>query len=219
MIYIADGLSISLGNGMLRIEKVGTEGYNDDKIRWDVILERQANMKTSRVWAGHLPLSRGYTFIEMLIVVALLGAFALAIFPAINNALRTRTFDNSAKDILTTMQRAKLMAVRTKLNHRIRFVQTEGVWRYLIEQETTSGVWDRLAGFIEKSIPSDFATTISLPNRAVTFSSLGYVSDFTVNQNTVTLQSDRLKSGGQDDERIVSIYAGGSVLYAKARSS
>jgi Tfp pilus assembly protein FimT len=155
----------------------------------------------------------------MVIVVAILGALALAIYPAINNTLRTRTFENAAKNILTTMQRTKLMAARTKVSHRVRFYQSAGVWFYLIEEQTSPTTWARVPGLIQREISSDIATTVSLPNSAVTFSSLGYISDYTVNQNTVTLQSEKLKIGGQEDERIVSVYAGGSVLYSKDRSS
>jgi prepilin-type N-terminal cleavage/methylation domain-containing protein len=189
---------------------MGTERYNYDKIIRRDIMRKRPVPKTR---------ARGFTLIELLIVIALIGAFALAVFPAINNALRTRSFDNAAKDILVTLQQAKLMAVRTKLNHRLRFAQTGGVWRYLIEQESTSGVWARVSGFIERSIPSDLTATVSLPAQAVTFSALGYVLDFTVNQNSVILESERLRGAGQDDRRIVSVYAGGSVVYAKARST
>jgi prepilin-type N-terminal cleavage/methylation domain-containing protein len=160
----------------------------------------------------------GFTFIEMMIVVAIIGAMALAIFPAVNNALRTRTFDNAAKDILTTLQRAKLMAVRTKVSHRVRFLQRDNTWYYLIEQIDAAGAWSRVAGVIEKSVPAEFTTTINLPALAVTYSALGYVSDYTVNQNDVTIQSEKLRGGDQDDERVVSVYAGGSVQYARARS-
>ena len=175
-------------------------------------------MTRASVRPKRLSSSGGFTFIEIMIIVALMGVMSLAIYPAINNALRTRTFDNSAKDILTTMQRAKLMAVRTKISHRIRFLQRSNTWYYLIEEERADGTWNRVAGVIEKSIPPDFATTISLPAQAVTFSSLGYVSDYTANMNDVTLQSEKLRGGGQDDQRIVSVYAGGSVHYARARS-
>jgi len=176
-------------------------------------------MKTSQVWPRQSPRPRGFTFIEMVIVVAIMGALALAIYPAINNTLQTRTFENVAKNILTTLQRAKLMAVRTKVSHRVRFYQTASVWSYLIEEQTSPTTWVRVPGLFQREIPSNFTTTVSLPTNAVTYSSLGYISDFTVNRNTVTIQSEKLKIGGQDDERVVSVYAGGSVLYAKDRSS
>lgn len=156
--------------------------------------------------------------IEMLVVVAILGLMALAIYPAMNNAMRTRTFDNAAKDIMTIMQKAKLASVRTKLSHRVRFLQIDSVWYYTVEQETTSGTWNRVSGFVEKSIPPEFLMTINLPLKTVTYSSLGFVSDYVTGQNIITLQSLKLKGGGQEDLRTVSVYTGGSVQYAKAKS-
>lgn len=175
-------------------------------------------MRQLSVRPGRAPAARGFTFIEIMVVVSIIGLTALAIYPAINNALRTRTFDNTARDILTTMQHAKNMAVRTKISHRVRFLQREDVWFYVAEQEQADGTWARVEGYIEKSIPVEFASTITLPLQAVTFTALGYVSDFTVNQNTVTIQSARLTGAGQDDQRVVSVYAGGSVRYARDRS-
>ncbi|MBN2206348.1 MAG: prepilin-type N-terminal cleavage/methylation domain-containing protein [Candidatus Aminicenantes bacterium] len=175
-------------------------------------------MRQSSVRRGRSRSGRGFTFIEIMVVVSLIGLTALAIYPSINNIMRTRTFDNAAKDILTTMQQTKHLAVRAKISHRIRFLQRENIWRYVVEHETADGNWVRVPGQIEKTVPPEFAATVSLPAQSVTFSALGYVTDFTVNQNTVTLQSERLTGALQDDLRVVSVYAGGLVRYARDRS-
>ena len=78
---------------------------------------------------------RGYTFIEVIVVVGILGMILAAMYPGIMNTLETRGIENSARNILTTMQRAKFQAVRTKINHRVGFLDDGGVWYYFIERE------------------------------------------------------------------------------------
>ena len=80
---------------------------------------------------------QGFTFIEVLVVVGILGMILAALYPSILNTLETRGIENSARDILTTMQRAKFQAVKTKLNHRVGFVDNAGIWLYFIEREDT----------------------------------------------------------------------------------
>lgn len=164
----------------------------------------------------------GFTFIEMVVVVAIIGMLVLAFYPSINNSLETRNLENQAREILSTMQRAKFQAVKTKLNHRVRFFQEEGYWVYTIEREESTGGWSVIPGFIKKSIPSKFTVTVSLPQasgaegKSVLFSSLGFITNFDLNQNKVTLKSEKLWGYTQPDLREILVYAGGSIDYEKS---
>lgn len=162
---------------------------------------------------------KGFTLIEVVIVIAIIGIIALATYPSIQNTLQVRTLENSAKDILTTMQRAKFQAIKTKLDHRVRFDLRNNIWYFFIEQETGLSTWTKMAGFVDKSIPPQFNVTMSLQDQTVVFSSLGFVSNFVTAHNSIILQSDKLKGYNRDDERIINVYAGGSIQYVKARSS
>jgi len=147
-----------------------------------------------------------------------------ALYPSIMNTLETRGIENSARNILTTMQMAKFQAVKTKLNHRVGFFDDSGVWCYFIEREDTPGTWSTMPGFIRKEIPEKLIVSLNFPNitgvpsQGVVFSPLGFVTNFDTNQNSVTLQSDKLRRQGQPDLRVVAVFAGGSVHYIKTGS-
>lgn len=167
---------------------------------------------------------RGYTFIEILVVVGILGVILAALYPSIMNTLETRGIENSARDILTTLQMAKFQAVKTKINHRVGFLDDSGVWCYFIEREDTPGTWSTMPGFIRKEIPEklivslNFPSLTGVPSQGIVFSPLGFVTNFDTNQNSVTLQSDKLRRQGQPDLRTVAVFAGGSVHYIKTGS-
>ena len=167
---------------------------------------------------------KGYTFIEILVVVGVLGMILAAFYPSIMNTLETRGIENSARDILTTLQRAKFQAVKTKLNHRVGFLNDTGVWVYFIEREDAPGTWSTMPGFIRKEIPEklivslNFPDVAGVPSKGVVFSPLGIVLNFDTNLNDVTLQSDKLRKQGQPDLRVVAVFAGGSVHYIKTGS-
>ena len=167
---------------------------------------------------------RGYTFIEVLVVVGVLGMILAAFYPSILNTLETRGLENSARDILTTLQRAKFQAVKTKLNHRVGFLDDAGVWTYFIEREDAPGTWSTMPGVLRREIPEkltvslNFPDVAGVPSKGVVFSPLGTVLNFDSNLNSISLQSDKLRKQGQPDLRVVSVFAGGSVHYIKTGS-
>ena len=167
---------------------------------------------------------RGFTFIEVIVVVGILGMILAALYPNIRNTLETRGIENSARSILTTMQRAKFQAVKTKLNHRVGFLDDNGVWLYFIEREDTPGTWSTMPGFIRKEIPDklivslNFPDVTGVPDKGVIFSPLGFITNFDTNLNSISLQSDTLRRQGQPDLRVVAVFAGGSVHYIKTGS-
>jgi prepilin-type N-terminal cleavage/methylation domain-containing protein len=167
---------------------------------------------------------KGYTFIEVLVAVGVLSMILAAIYPSIMNTLETRALENTARDILTTMQRAKFQAVKTKINHRVGFLNQDGRWYYFIEREDTPGTWNPMPGFVRKEVPLkfiiivNFPDIVGIPDKGVEFSPLGFVTNFDANQNSISLQSQKLEGYGQPDLRIVSAFAGGSIHYTKTGS-
>jgi prepilin-type N-terminal cleavage/methylation domain-containing protein len=167
---------------------------------------------------------RGFTLIEILVVVGVLAVILAAFYPSILNTLETRGIENSARDILTTMQKAKFEAVKTKINHRVGFLDTGGIWQYFIEREDTPGNWNTLPGYVGKEIPDRLIVALNLPDvlgtpdKGVEFSPLGLIINFDTNLNNVSLQSDKLRRQGQPDLRVVAVFAGGSVHYIKTNS-
>jgi len=159
------------------------------------------------------PARKGFTLVEIMVAVAIIGFMALIFYPNIINTLETRKIEGSAREVLTTLQRAKFQAVRTKLNHRVRFEALGEGWFYVIEREDNPNDWNTIRGFIRKLIPFEFQVAVAFPNDTVEFSPLGLVSNYSSEQNSITLQSLKLESYGKPDQRVIKVLAGGSIQY------
>lgn len=158
----------------------------------------------------------GFTFIEILIVVAIIGILLLVSYPNIMNTRETRSLENKARELLTTLQQAKFQAVRLKLFHRVRFDNSSGMWVYFLEREVSAGNWVEVPGQVRKAIPGKFNVTVNLPVQIVEFSPVGSVSNYSATQHDVSLQSPSLSAQNQPSTRTISIYWGGSVQYIKS---
>jgi prepilin-type N-terminal cleavage/methylation domain-containing protein len=159
---------------------------------------------------------KGFTLVEILAAVAIIGIMALIFYPNILNTLETRKIEGSAREILTTLQRAKFQAVKTKLNHRVKFEALGEGWVYYIEKEDYPNEWNIMRGFIKKSIPREFQVDVDFPSEIVEFSPLGLVANFSSSQNSITLQSTKLATYGKPDQRVIKVMAGGSIQYIVA---
>ena len=153
---------------------------------------------------------RGFTLIEVLLVVAIVGVLLMIAYPNIRNSLEVRNLENEAREVLTTLQQTKFQAVKTKLNHRLTFDNSSGAWVYYIEREVQYNVWQEIPGTIRRSISSKYTVTVNLPNQQVIYSPLGMVLNYdtTLNPN-LSLQ-------GQPSRRTITTFAGGSVEYSKS---
>lgn len=170
---------------------------------------------------------KGFSLIEIIVVVAIIGILSLASYPSILNVLETRSLEGTARDLLTTLETARYTAVNEKVPCRVRFFQENNEWRYLVEiqvrnigESTIS--WTTARKFLKRSLPRRYNPQLQLPvDQSIVFSPLGMVAnyDFTSPQShRIILQSQKLKNYGKEDLRIVNVYAGGSIAYIKAKS-
>jgi len=172
---------------------------------------------------------KGFTFIEIIVVLGIIGIILAASYPSILNVLEVRALESAARELLTTLEAARYTAVNDKVNCRVRFFQENNQWRYMVEVEegeltgtNPTFTWKPVPKFIKKALPPKFNPQIDLPaaNREVVFSPLGIVANynFTTPQNfQIIPKSDKLRNLSQDNQRIITIYAGGSIGYKKAR--
>lgn len=164
---------------------------------------------------------KGFTLIELLVAIALVAMVSMIVAPEVLNTLEQRDLENSARDILSLLERAKNLSVRSKLNHRVHFDNPTGEWEMQLEMETSPGTWQAVPGYAIRTIPSKFNISINLPasDLSVVFSPLGFVENFDTNNNTIVMQSDKLRRLNRPDRSEVMFFAGGSVKYFMSSSS
>jgi len=166
----------------------------------------------------------GFTFIEIVIVIGIIGMISLLFYPDVRRSMEVRKLDNEARDILSTMQRAKFQAVKTKLNHRVGFLNDNNQWYFFIERKETPDNWATLPGFVRKPLSPEFNVVVDfpdsngIPDKAVVFSPLGFVLNYDNNHHSLSLQSVKLYKYGQPDLRVINVYAGGSIQYLESES-
>ncbi len=130
---------------------------------------------------------KGFTLVEIMISVAIIGLMAFIFYPNIINTLESRKIEGSARELLMTLQRAKFQSVKTKLNHRLKFEAVGAGWVYSIEKEDNPNEWNIMSGFLRKSIPSEFQVDVDFPDDTVEFSPLGLVANYSSTQRSITL--------------------------------
>jgi len=177
------------------------------------------------------PASRGYTLLEILVVLGIIGILMLVSYPSILNVMEVRNLENTTRQIQTALQQTKLRAVDTKINHRVRFFQPDGTyWAYQIERAQAdlnatppTITWVGVPGSPRKTISARFRVVISLPaagsDPVAEYSPVGAMANFAANQNSIVIQSLKLSQSNQMDERVLGLFLGGSIHYAKRRSS
>lgn len=168
--------------------------------------------------------ARGFTLIEILIVVGIIGMFLVVSYPSVLNTLAVRNLENTARRVQTFLQQTKLQAVSTKIVHRVRFTRVDNsYWVFDMERLQPDGTWIKALGAPRKSIPNGYNVRITLPlegsDHIAIFSPVGAMVNFAANQNAIIIQSPKLDRPDQMDERVISVFMGGSIQYAKRKSS
>ena len=161
----------------------------------------------------------GISFLEIMVVLAIMGILALTLSPAILNVLKNRNLEGSARGIIMELNRAKNLAIKNKVQVRVHFAQETGKpWTYGLERQAADGTWEAWPGSTLRTIPGDLQVAVNLPTpgQSVEFSPLGYVEGYVATQNSITLSSEALKTLNQPDVRNLLIFAGGSIQYLKS---
>ncbi len=157
----------------------------------------------------------GFTLLEMIVSVAIIGILSAAFVPSIINPSQVRLLDSAAREILTELQLAKWQAGAGKINHRVRFYSQSDRWWHVIEAETAPGTWTGKPGRPARSVPTAFALTLTLPSdSSVVFAPTGFVSGFDSTKNQILLASAKLASLGQPGRRRIFVFASGSLRMA-----
>jgi len=164
-----------------------------------------------------MKMRRGFTLIEMLISIAIIGILTVGSIPSILNSIEVRSLDNAARDIVSSLQQAKWQAVTGKLNHRVRFVVTSGVWTYQIETENPAGTWTAEPRTSIKRVPTKFTVGMNLPTGyTVVFTPIGFISGYSSTLNSITLSSSKLGGLSQPNCWTIRVFASGSFQLQKA---
>ena len=172
----------------------------------------------------HRPGARGFTLIEVLIVVGIMGIFMIVSYPSILNTMAVRNLENTTRRVQTFLQQTKLQAVSARIPHRVRFTRVDdSFWAYDMERLQVDGTWVKALGAPRKTIPNRIDVTLDIPplgaDFVVVFSAVGTVASFAVDQNSIILRNPNLDRPGQMDERVLSLFLGGSIQYSKRKSS
>jgi len=161
--------------------------------------------------------SRGFSLIELLAVIGILGIMMAFSLPSFTHTQAVRALDNEAGTILMALQTAKWQAASTRMNHRLQFVSSGGGWTYRVERETASGTWTILHGTASKEISSSFGVTITLPSSlTVVFQPTGLISNYESAKDSIALSSAKLQALGQPGRRTIRLFAGGSFHLVKS---
>jgi prepilin-type N-terminal cleavage/methylation domain-containing protein len=170
------------------------------------------------------PAAGGFTLIEILVVIGIMGIFMVVSYPSILNTMAARNLENTTRQIQTYLQQTKLQAVSTRIVHRVRFFRVDAsYWAYDMERLQANGTWIKAQSAPRKTIPNRINVTITFPavgaDHVAVFSPMGTFPQFAISQNSITLQNPNLDRPGQMDERVLSIFMGGSIHYSKRKSS
>ena len=155
--------------------------------------------KNSRKKSG----SSGFSVVEMLVVLGIIGIAVAASMPSVLNTSVTWSINNATSEIVSMLQYTKFQAVKTGVDHRLRFYQSSGEWIYVLEEIDGAGNWAQVHGVIPRTIDTAMDITVNLPDLSVEFSSIGVVTNFSSSQKTVTLHHETLEKYQKPDLRVI----------------
>jgi len=129
---------------------------------------------------GH---SSGFTLVEIMIVLLLLGIALAVAVPSMDSAISETTLDGAAREVVSAIQYAQSLAVREGIEHGVEFFPSEERFR-CFNNETDTTV---LNPFDKKDYDIDLSNqghlqgvdlaSVSFGNKEVIFSAIGELSE------------------------------------------
>ena len=98
-------------------------------------------------FAGRPPIRRGFTLVEMLIVVAVLATIAAVTLPALIRPLAKRELQDAAAEVRVELAKARLEAIESGVPRQFRFQPGTGVFEVSRKSMPVGGESDLFGGF------------------------------------------------------------------------
>ncbi|MBA3014179.1 MAG: prepilin-type N-terminal cleavage/methylation domain-containing protein [Proteobacteria bacterium] len=100
----------------------------------------QNKFKPPKRHSGYFSLNAGLSLVELIVTVAILGILASVAAPNILNWLPNLRLKNAARDVYSTFQKARLLAVKQNVTVRVRFDTTVNPGFYFIDIDNSGTV-------------------------------------------------------------------------------
>jgi len=126
---------------------------------------------------------KGFTLLELLVVMVIIGMAALLFAPNIGAWLPNYRLRSAARDIVSTMRTAQMKAVSTNMTYRVSFTQNPP--SYTLQYENPPGTW------VNEGVTQNLPSGISISAINIAGNNAVFNPNSTSSSGSITLQNSR----------------------------